>query len=100
MPIRPENRARYPADWKQISARIRFERAQGRCECPGGAEGCGLHRGRRCTERHGEPAKYARGKVILTVMHLDHTPENCDPATTSSSGTRASACSRSGTRSR
>lgn len=76
MPIRPENRARYPRDWKEISNRIRFVRAGGRCECPGGPEGCGLHRGRRCTERHGEPAVYARGKVILTTMHLDHTPEN------------------------
>lgn len=76
MPIRPENRARYPRDWKEISNRIRFVRAAGRCECPGGAEGCGLHRGHRCTEVHGEPAKYARGRVILTTMHLDHTPEN------------------------
>lgn len=27
MPIRPENRARYPKNWKAISLRIRFERA-------------------------------------------------------------------------
>jgi hypothetical protein len=30
MPIRPENRARYPKDWKAISLRIRRERAEGR----------------------------------------------------------------------
>lgn len=76
MPIRSENRGRYPADWEAISKRIRFERAGGRCECPGGKDGCGLHRGRRCVERHGESAIWARGKVVLTVMHLDHTPEN------------------------
>lgn len=27
MPIRPENRDRYPKDWPEISRRIRFERA-------------------------------------------------------------------------
>ena len=78
MPIRPENRHRYPKDWPEISKRIRFVRAAGRCECPGGANGCGLHRGRRCEERHGEKAIWAKGKVILTVMHLDHTPEHCE----------------------
>jgi hypothetical protein len=72
MPIKPDQAARYPKDWKAISQRIRFERAKGRCECTGE---CGLHKDnpgpRRCTERHGEPAKWAKGKVILTVAHLD-----------------------------
>lgn len=77
MPIRPENKSRYPAHWKQLSNDIRFNRAGGRCECEGE---CGLHRGRRCEERHGEPAKWANGKVVLTVAHLDHRPETCDPA--------------------
>jgi hypothetical protein len=31
MPIRPENKARYPKDWKQISLRIRA-RADNKCE--------------------------------------------------------------------
>lgn len=31
MPIKPDNKARYPADWKQIRAKI-LERAQNRCE--------------------------------------------------------------------
>lgn len=79
MPIKPENRARYPKDWKRISGEIR-ERSGGRCECHGE---CGLHRTtggpRRCEEMHGEAAKWAKGKVILTVAHLDHTPENCSP---------------------
>lgn len=32
MPIRPENRDKYPPDWAEISRRIRFERAGGQCE--------------------------------------------------------------------
>lgn len=79
MPIKPENRGRYPKDWKRISLAIR-ERAGGRCECEGE---CGLHRTnpgpRRCEERNGQPAKWAKGKIVLTVAHLDHQPENCDP---------------------
>lgn len=73
MPARAEYAARYPADWPAISARIR-ERAAGRCECRGH---CGLHTGRRCEERNGEPAKWARGTVVLTVAHLHHQPERC-----------------------
>lgn len=72
MPLTPEQRARYPKDWDAISRRIRFDRAQGRCECEGE---CGLHKDnpgpRRCTETHGQPAKWAKGKVVLTVAHLD-----------------------------
>ncbi|MFL9658746.1 hypothetical protein ACJ7VE_34125 [Streptomyces sp. PB17] len=50
MPIRPENLHRYPRDWPQISARIRVERAGGRCECTGH---CGLtHPGGRCPAIH------------------------------------------------
>lgn len=75
MPIRPENVDRYPDDWPAISKRIREERAGNRCECTGH---CGLHGGRRCVERNGEPALFARGKVVLTVAHLDHQPEHCD----------------------
>lgn len=66
----PFDRKRYPKDWKAISASIR-ERSKGRCECEGE---CGLHKTtpgpRRCTERHGDPAKWAKGKVVLTVAHL------------------------------
>ena len=39
MPIRPENRDRYPPSWREISYRIRSERADWRCECLGE---CGL----------------------------------------------------------
>lgn len=76
MPIRPENRDRYPADWDAISTRIKTERAGGRCECMGEC-GRGTHEG-RCPNRHGEPAYGTGSRVVLTTAHLDHTPENCD----------------------
>ncbi len=74
----PFDRRKYPADWEEFSRYIRFVRADGRCECTGE---CGLHRTnpgpRRCTERHGEKAIWARGKVILTVAHLNHAGGAC-----------------------
>lgn len=70
----PFQRHKYPADWKLISLRIR-ERSGGQCECDGE---CGLHRTtpgpRRCAERNHEPARWARGRVVLTVAHLNHDP--------------------------
>lgn len=78
MPIRPENRNRYPADWKEISRRIRFDRAGGRCECLGEC-GRGTHTG-RCQNLHGIRAYGSASIVVLTTAHLDHTPENCDEA--------------------
>ena len=65
MPIRPENRARYPKNWKAISLSIR-ERARWRCEW--------------CPAAQGERHPVTGAVVILTVAHLDHTPENCDPS--------------------
>lgn len=103
-PIRPSERARYPRNWREISARIR-ERAGNRCEC---TSECGdTHRDDvdkpgRCNapngaliirDRHepeiytvhppcggcigGEPDCMRAIRVVLTVAHLDHTPENC-----------------------
>lgn len=69
-------KAAYPTDWLAFSKHIRFVRAEGRCECSGQ---CGLHNRtggpRRCEERHGEPAKWANGKVVLTTAHLC----SCEP---------------------
>lgn len=78
MPIRPENRARYPADWPQITARVRA-RAKDRCECEGEC-GRGTHVG-RCPNVHGQGAYGTGSRVVLTTAHLDHTPENCDEET-------------------
>ena len=73
MPILPENKNRYPLNWKAISERIRFYRAQSRCECNGE---CGQDHGERCVEVHNRPHTETGNKVVLTVAHLDHTPEN------------------------
>ena len=70
----PFRRERYPKNWPEISRRIREERAQGRCECTGE---CGLHVGRRCQERNGEKAAWAKGKVVLTVAHRNHYGPDC-----------------------
>jgi 5-methylcytosine-specific restriction endonuclease McrA len=67
MPIRAENRSRYPRDWKAIRAGI-LARAGNICE----NEGCGAS--------NGQPHPITGSKVVLTIAHLDHTPENCDPA--------------------
>lgn len=64
MPIKPENKKRYPANWKQIRADI-------------------LKRAFNCCEFCGIPNHVVRengSKVVLTIAHLDHTPENCDYA--------------------
>jgi len=78
MPLKPEKAALYPPNWKTFSDRIRFIRAEGRCECTGE---CGLHRDhpgpRRCTELHGHKATWAKGQVILTVAHLDAKDGPC-----------------------
>lgn len=71
MPIRAENRSRYPKDWSAISLRIRRDRAQWRCEQVNYA-------GIRCAAVHGEPHPDTGSKVVLTVAHLDHIPEHCD----------------------
>lgn len=45
MPIRPENRARYPKDWRLRSRFVRFVRARGRCEWCGVAHNAVVRRG-------------------------------------------------------
>jgi hypothetical protein len=77
VPIRPENRDRYPADWPEIS-RAAKERAGWRCACAGEC-GRSTHTG-RCPNVHGQPAYGTGSLVVLTTAHLDHTPENCDPS--------------------
>ncbi len=92
-PIRKSQRGRYPLNWKAISERIRFVRAEGRCECRGE---CGREHFRkarlfvdgrfvewsvrRCVAMNGRQHPRTSSLVVLTVAHLDHTPENCDDA--------------------
>ena len=68
MPIRPENKARYPKDWPQISKRIRFERAGNRCE--------GSPAYPDCRADNGQPHPVTGSRVVLTVAHLNHLPED------------------------
>ncbi|SKV05660.1 Uncharacterised protein [Mycobacteroides abscessus subsp. bolletii] len=75
MPIRPGNRDRYPKDWPEISRRVRFERAKGRCECEGECRR-GTHLD-RCPNVNGQPAYGTGSTVVLTVAHMNHTPEDC-----------------------
>jgi len=85
-PIRPENRGRYPTDWRTISDAIRT-RAGGRCECRGecatrGAKStaCAAPDATgRCSSLNGQPNPRTGSRVVLTVAHLDDTPENCHP---------------------
>ena len=86
----PMNRNDYPPDWDEISHHVRFERAEGRCECQGE---CGHeHPGGRCNASHGvtvyrsrtEPSVWRREpgegfypvRIILTTAHLDHNRQN------------------------
>ena len=70
-------RSDYPDNWAELSRWVRFERAGGRCECPGD---CGQrHDGGRCSERDGEQALSFRGLVVLTTAHLDHNTHSDDP---------------------
>lgn len=81
MPVRPENRGRYPKDWKQITDWVRFTRAAGRCECRGecGRPAVHLAADRRCPNEHGKRSHHTGKPVVLTTAHLDHTPETRDP---------------------
>jgi ribosomal protein S14 len=76
MPIKKENKARYPKNWKEISEDIRFNRADNKCEV------CGIpnhvfvnSKTREICLSLDEPDAI---KIVLTVGHLDHTPENND----------------------
>ena len=60
MPILPENKDKYPPNWKQISERIRFERAGNRCEW--------------YRAENYKPHPKTGSKVILTVAHLNYDP--------------------------
>jgi len=56
----PMDRSKYPADWKAISHRIRFDRAKGKCEWCGATHGAYELRENKIV------------KIILTCAHIDH----------------------------
>jgi len=89
VPIKKENAARYPKDWKQIRARI-LARAGQCCEGSPAFPTCRAPNGWLRNNRTGaltndgmlgESWELADGDsvtlIVLTIAHLDHTPENC-----------------------
>lgn len=101
MPIRPEDRAKYPQDWPAISRRIRERAGQccEQCKAPNGKIICRMGDEYSLPRPDGEIAIYSAEdglfirwasphcsgdgrcwrpvRVVLTVAHLDHNPENC-----------------------
>lgn len=103
MPIRPENQWRYPANWPEVSAQIR-DRAWNMCEqcgvenhALGGRATDGTFLPAQPTGDNGisftwpKPGDYGlcvKGnrrawckiiRIVLTVAHLNHLPEDCRP---------------------
>lgn len=99
MPIKPENKERYPANWKEIRAAI-LERAEHRCEQCRAPNRERIARGAdRFADTYmtndaevycattGESLGRVRMSeyyvknmvdIVLTIAHMDHQPENCD----------------------
>lgn len=77
MPILPENKKRYPKNWKEIREQI-LGRAGNRCEGVPGQK-CGVSNG-AIVRRYQTQClrKFKDVKIVLTIAHLDHTPENND----------------------
>jgi hypothetical protein len=76
MPILKENKKQYPKNWKEISYDIRVTRAKQRCEI------CGVFNYSYINKKTREIClqdDFDAIRVILTVTHLNHTPEDCRP---------------------
>jgi hypothetical protein len=73
MPIKPENKDRYPKNWPEIRERIR-KRANDKCEWCGIPNYAWVNRFTReiCTRDEWDAIK-----IICTTAHLNHIPEDC-----------------------
>jgi 5-methylcytosine-specific restriction endonuclease McrA len=69
MPIKPDKKKLYPADWKERRRKV-LERAMDCCE--------GSPRYPDCRAQNGKPHPVTGSKVVLTVAHLDHNPKHND----------------------
>ena len=86
MPIKPENKHLYPKNWKQIRQSI-LERANNKCEFCGVenyAEGYRDEDGKFVISEGMQQETdaldgYKIIKIVLTIAHLDHNPQNCNP---------------------
>lgn len=76
MPIKPENVGRYPQNWPEIRRRILTRAGELR-----GRDGSIILEARceKCGAENHAPHPQTGAVVVLTIAHLDHTPENCDP---------------------
>lgn len=68
MPIRPERKALYPKNWKEIVKKIK-DRAGNRCE--------GSPDYPDCRAENGKPHPVTGSKVVLTTAHLNHDETDC-----------------------
>lgn len=59
----PIDYTEYPSDWQERRLRI-LERANFQCE--------------KCDAKHGWPHPETGNRVVLTIAHLDHDPDNWD----------------------
>lgn len=88
MPIKPENRKRYPKNWRKIRYAI-LERAENRCEfCQVPNNAWRNNRTRDWTYDDGLAETWAMDgdritKIVLTIAHLDQMPEHNDGMDTS-----------------
>lgn len=80
MPIRPENAARYPKNWRTELVPAARARSGDRCECAGQ---CGLSHAAadeinaepaRCRAVNGQPHPTTGSKVVLTLAHMHGEP--------------------------
>lgn len=88
MPIKPENLARYPKNWKEIrNQRLAIDNHTcENCGLPNHAIGYRdeeglfkmLSRTGKVADFVGHATGYKVIMIVLTIAHLDHVPENCD----------------------
>ena len=71
MPIKPENKPRYPKNWKSIRSQI-LDRSGNRCE--------GSPAYPHCNVENGKPHRITGSMVVLTIAHIDQVIENNDPS--------------------
>lgn len=57
----------YPDNWREFSQLLRFERAEGICECQGE---CGVDHKGRCLAKHKETGKMGRDGIWRTVNEM------------------------------
>ncbi len=93
MPIKPENLARYPKNWKKEIRPSILARANDCCEGSPKFPECRRPNGAWLNKTTGELTENPLDvevwelvdgdkvtRIVLTIAHLDHVPENCEPS--------------------